>query len=278
MSVFVFALSSFLIWDAHIGWPGSSGDSTVFKTTALASHLDGRADSIFLPTDYGIGDQGYALEAQVLTPYGNPVTPAQHYFNYKHSAARRCVEQVCWAVPCCVSAAPRPGQRCVLCWCCQTFGILKRMWRLLDMKTEEHKENKVRSTWCALLLHNMILRYRMQLAETPDLDPASLHELRGGQEELEGDLAHVDMELGVALGSYVKGLTQREVEEIEGVDSGEDDVPAGGAGRGGVKRRRSRDPKSAASKKIVACARRTEVAADVYFARYGRSERVCATV
>ncbi len=70
----------------------------MFKTTALSAQLDGRLDSIFLRSDYVIGDQGYSLEAQVLTPYGNPCTPAQHYFNYKHSAARRCVEQV-WARP-----------------------------------------------------------------------------------------------------------------------------------------------------------------------------------
>ncbi|MFY7873317.1 MAG: transposase family protein [Limnohabitans sp.] len=101
------ALYSFLIWDAHVGWPGCSGDSTVFKTTALAAQLDGRADSIFLPTDFAIGDQGYALEAQVLTPYGNPTTPAQHYFNYKHSAARRCVEQV--------RTQELPGPQCSVC-------------------------------------------------------------------------------------------------------------------------------------------------------------------
>lgn len=77
-----------------MGWPGCSGDSTVFKTTHLSRQLEGRPDSIFLRTDYGIGDQGYSLEYQVLTPFGDPVTPAQHFYNYKHSAARRCVEQV----------------------------------------------------------------------------------------------------------------------------------------------------------------------------------------
>jgi len=52
-----------VIWDAHVGWPGCCGDSTVFKTTGLAAQLDGRPDSIFLSTDYAIGDQGYGLEA-----------------------------------------------------------------------------------------------------------------------------------------------------------------------------------------------------------------------
>jgi hypothetical protein len=149
------------------------------------------------------------------------------------------------------------------------------------MKTEEHKEHKVRSTWCALLLHNMILRYRMRLADSPDLDASALEELQGGQAELEGELAHVDMELGVALGSYIKGLTQREVDEIEGVTSGEDDaVPVAGAGgRGqGVKRRRAKSPSSAAAKRIIASGRRTQVAADLYFTRYPHHASESVTV
>ncbi len=40
---------------------------------------------------------GYALHRHVMTPFGTPVTGPQCYYNYRQSAGRRCVEQVCGA-------------------------------------------------------------------------------------------------------------------------------------------------------------------------------------
>ena len=67
------------------------------------------------------------------------------------------------------------------------------------MKTEEDKDKKVRSTWCCLLLHNMIIWYRQALAGTADLSLAAKEELDGGARDLEGVLAQVDMDIGAAI-------------------------------------------------------------------------------
>ncbi len=61
------------------------------------------------------------------------------YYNWIQSKARRCVEQA--------------------------FGILKKVFRLLDMRSEESIELKIKATWSCLLLHNMLIRYRQGLAE-----------------------------------------------------------------------------------------------------------------
>jgi hypothetical protein len=45
----------------------------------------------------------------------------------------------------------------------QFFGIFKTQWRLLDMESEEQKHVKVLATWCCLITHNMIIRFREAL-------------------------------------------------------------------------------------------------------------------
>jgi hypothetical protein len=169
------------------------------------------------------------------------------------------------------------------CFLLQTFGILKRMWRHLDMKSEEKRETKVVATFAALCLHNMIIRYRQALARTADLPTSGIEELEGGVRELEGVLAQVDMELGSEIKLYKMTEQQRRevVGDISG-ESGEDEdvvlgaggsvsTAAGARGRG-AKRGRGRGRggrETAVSRKLQAVDRRTEVAADLHFRRYG---------
>ena len=51
-------VASFLIWDAHVGWQGSGGDSTVFKNTEFWKTVTGLLPSLLHPDDYVVGDQG----------------------------------------------------------------------------------------------------------------------------------------------------------------------------------------------------------------------------
>lgn len=69
---------SFIIWDLHVGWPGSNGDSTIWQhqvaelTKGRSTKLEGRFDTrrAFLqPYTYLVGDCAYPLTTGVMTPY-----------------------------------------------------------------------------------------------------------------------------------------------------------------------------------------------------------------
>ena len=156
------------------------------------------------------------------------------------------------------------------------------------MKTEEDKDKKVRSTWCCLLLHNMIIRYRQALAGTADLSLAAKEELDGGARDLEGVLAQVDMDIGAAIKPFKALYSAEEIAEVVGESSEEDEAVADGGtiglaagargrgtkrGAGARARGRGRGRGGGMSKaalRVVAVDRRTTVAADLYFARSGR--------
>jgi hypothetical protein len=61
----------------------------VFKKTAMHA----RMDSLLRQEEHLVADQAYSLSVHVMKPYQRPMTAVEHYFNYKQSAARRCVEQ-----------------------------------------------------------------------------------------------------------------------------------------------------------------------------------------
>jgi hypothetical protein len=110
----------------------------------------------------------YTLTERVMTPIFNPQTNKEYFFNFKQSAARRCVEQVggdprpTLLLALLVSAAPMMPPR-ILFSCFQTFGILKKQWRDLDMKSERHVRRKVIDCWACLVMHNMMVRYMWDL-------------------------------------------------------------------------------------------------------------------
>ena len=72
-------------------WPGSTHDSFVFRTSNIKHYLDVTNTTI----DKGIilGDSGYALTNYLMTPYANPVTPAQRHFNRAQKTTRCSVER-----------------------------------------------------------------------------------------------------------------------------------------------------------------------------------------
>jgi hypothetical protein len=77
------------------------------------------------------------------------------YYNYMQSKARRCVEQV---MKSCHLHSSLPLTDCVMCvlLCVQTFGILKKMWRILDANTEQKKARKVVDTLVLILIPRVV--------------------------------------------------------------------------------------------------------------------------
>jgi DDE superfamily endonuclease len=141
--------------DVNIGFPGSCGDSTIWQSTDVAKMLASRPDDDgwrgFMPPHcFIVGDGAYPLVETMMTPYQRSSLSSfiRFKYNFVQSRARRCVEQ--------------------------TFGILKKVWRLLDMLTEHSKEQKITDTHCCCILHNLILRYRSDvntpIAVKADLD------------------------------------------------------------------------------------------------------------
>ncbi len=94
--------ASFLLYDCHVGWPGSSGDSTVWASRPFMNGLEGletgdpgQLRGGFLPPHhFMMGDGGYTISTSVLTPFSTVACAGRLdrvYFNYKQSKARRCV-------------------------------------------------------------------------------------------------------------------------------------------------------------------------------------------
>ena len=73
-------------------WPGSTHDSRVLKESFMQDVLDRNLLSEY----YLIGDQGYHLQANLLTPFphSSPLTPQEIYYNECLSKTRVKVECV----------------------------------------------------------------------------------------------------------------------------------------------------------------------------------------
>lgn len=77
------------IIDVFIGYPGSVHDSRVFRNSALKNNLEEKCGRYFL-----LGDSGYPLQANLLTPYndrGN-LSRRQQNFNLKLARNRYVIE------------------------------------------------------------------------------------------------------------------------------------------------------------------------------------------
>lgn len=140
--------NNFLLWDCHVGWPGSCGDSTVWGSRPFNQGPLGLLEGdpaitrggFLLPHHFLMGDGGYTVSTSVMTPFSKKKCAdslERAYFNYQQSKARRCVEQ--------------------------TFGIMKKMWIVMTVPTESSKESKVRDVWACCILHNMYLRYTQRV-------------------------------------------------------------------------------------------------------------------
>ncbi|GLV31959.1 uncharacterized protein CBL_07719 [Carabus blaptoides fortunei] len=74
--------------DIFIGYPGSVDDACVFENSSIYNHLEECCNG------YLLGDSGYPLSRNVITPYTNTgtLTKQQRHFNNVHSAARTHVQ------------------------------------------------------------------------------------------------------------------------------------------------------------------------------------------
>ena len=245
--------------DAHIGWPGASGDSTIWQSRPLYEHLD--TDRSFLPPEHFlVGDGGYQLSQSVITPFSIAVaatSPEAAIFNFIQSKARRCVEQ--------------------------TFGVLKKTWRVLDTRTEESKANKVVLTWSACILHNMIIRYRQGLQDADKQEEAAAlaveHQRLLDEVDLspDGDMGGVER-LAVVPADGVRGT----VSSGGGGSSSAGGISSSRAGGGGssssssaraAPRMRNGKPSEAHLQRL-AVAKRQAVVAQVYQHRTAKKARV----
>lgn len=74
-------------------WPGSAHDSNIFRNCNLRAKFENGdyADSVL------VGDSGYGIKTYLITPLGNPHTPAEHLFNESQIRTRNSIER-CFGV------------------------------------------------------------------------------------------------------------------------------------------------------------------------------------
>ena len=71
-----------------VSWSGSVHDSRIFKNSTVYNQLRrGELQGILL------GDNEYAIEPFLLTPFLRPATPAEHAYNGVHKRARCTIER-----------------------------------------------------------------------------------------------------------------------------------------------------------------------------------------
>jgi hypothetical protein len=69
-------------------WPGSVHDSQVFKNSTVYRVLAGGLHGAIL-----LGDSGYSITPFLLTPFDNPSTGEELYYNKVHTKSRVAIEQ-----------------------------------------------------------------------------------------------------------------------------------------------------------------------------------------
>ncbi|KAJ8911539.1 hypothetical protein NQ315_012792 [Exocentrus adspersus] len=70
-------------------WEGSQHDSTIFNN----SNIRGRFERGEMRDGLLVGDSGYSIRKYLITPLGNPVTPAEQLFNESQIRTRNVVER-----------------------------------------------------------------------------------------------------------------------------------------------------------------------------------------
>lgn len=80
-----------------------------------------------------LGDAAYPLRKDLMTPYGSNLTHERKIYNYRHSRARRCVENA--------------------------FGILAAKWRVLRTAIKVDVESATSIVLAAVVLHNFVLHH-----------------------------------------------------------------------------------------------------------------------
>lgn len=124
------------IIDLFVGYPGSVHDSRVFRNSPLATNLEQRCGRYHI-----LGDSGYPLKNQLLTPYrdrGN-LSPTQINYNLKHARNRYVIEHC--------------------------FGLLKQKFRQLYHIKLRNIRQIVHFIRAACVIHNIALEDNVDIHE-----------------------------------------------------------------------------------------------------------------
>ena len=78
---------SHVFTSVDVGWPGSVHDARIFQTSEIHDVVSENVRGFLL------GDSGYGIAPNMMTPYNNPTTPAQMHFNREHRRNRVVIEQ-----------------------------------------------------------------------------------------------------------------------------------------------------------------------------------------
>ena len=124
-----------------IGQYGSNNDSGVLANSLIGKKFQEKKMSLpegrhlpgclYSPLPYYlVGDEIFPLKTWLMKPYPGKLTEEQSIFNYRHSRARRVIENA--------------------------FGILRARWRIFSNSIKASVENVENYVWAAVCLHNYL--------------------------------------------------------------------------------------------------------------------------
>lgn len=121
-----------------VQWPGSTHDSRIWRNSNVSRIMRANRQNAVL-----LGDEGYGVEACLMTPYRNPNTPQQIQFNNLLKRERVCIE------------------RC--------FGQLKQRFPIMQYKVRLKLVTIPEIIVCCVVLHNIA-----KFLQDPDFDPENV--------------------------------------------------------------------------------------------------------
>jgi len=124
-----------------IGQYGSNNDSGVLAKSEIGKRFEENKMNLPAPRKvnscsydplpyYLVGDEIFPLKDWMMRPYPGKLTEEQSVFNYRHSRARRVIENA--------------------------FGILRSRWRIFSRPIKATVENVEIYVWAAICLHNYL--------------------------------------------------------------------------------------------------------------------------
>ncbi|XP_069165794.1 putative nuclease HARBI1 [Procambarus clarkii] len=145
-----------VIMDFCARYPGSTHDAFIWANSRLHDRFEAGEFGI----SYLLGDSGYPLQHNLLTPFTNHENPPEELYNRSHARTRVVIEK--------------------------TFGVLKSRFRCLhrsggSLQYEPDKCAKI-SVAC-MLLHNYCIEQRIPLEEIIDDDFIMNENVEGGAHE-----------------------------------------------------------------------------------------------
>ena len=156
-------------------WPGATHDSYIFKNSILHNHMvltNPRGEVGVL-----LGDSGYPSTPYLLTPYGQPTTPAERKYNKSHCSTRVRIEH--------------------------SFGVLKRRFHVLhgEVRLQPHKAVKVISA--CTVLHNIAIARREREPPEDESDNSDFEDVEPNSSDSDSDEDYAGPENGKLCRDYV---------------------------------------------------------------------------